>query len=92
MKDPSRKKYSEWDILDLVLCSKGDAESFHKPDCINGTCQLCSENWFNSLQHFFNEIDESSKTLTWSRWEKDDTQRRVVITKMVTRINFWRSC
>ncbi|CAC5383832.1 unnamed protein product [Mytilus coruscus] len=35
--DPCKKKYSEGDIFDIVLCAKGDADSYHKPECINGT-------------------------------------------------------
>ncbi|CAC5420906.1 unnamed protein product [Mytilus coruscus] len=88
--DPCKKKYSEGDIFDIVLCAKGDADSYHKPECINGTCKHCSHKWLISVEQFYQEINEH-KVLTWSRWEKEgDTQRRIV-TKKTQKGSFLRS-
>ncbi|XP_052084922.1 uncharacterized protein LOC127722119 [Mytilus californianus] len=84
VKDSSKKKTCEKDILDILLCNKSDNEHFHKCQCINGECSICN-NYNRKLQLFYNEIPEN-KVMKWSRWEKSTDSvtkkvKRIIVTK-----------
>ena len=34
-----RKQKNEGDLLDIILCPKGDNDKFHEPDCISASCK-----------------------------------------------------
>ncbi|XP_056020048.1 uncharacterized protein LOC125678236 isoform X3 [Ostrea edulis] len=82
--DPTKRKLNEQDVFDIGLCPKGDSQQFYNPECINGTCKNCSEKLHEKFETFYQDIPDDTR-LSWNRWEKDETKRRVVVTKKGTK-------
>ncbi|WAR17806.1 VRTN-like protein, partial [Mya arenaria] len=82
--DKSKKKVNEEDILGILLCPKPDYERFYKPECINGTCKKCSDNYLDTINQFYSDVPED-KEIYWGRWEnktsKDGRVKKALVTK-----------
>ena len=73
--------------MDIIRCEKGDGAVYHAPDCINGVCTKCQET-STTLKKYYESIPDS-QTLTWCRWENEETgatgTRKVLETKSGTK-------
>lgn len=86
VKDTTKKKTSESQVSDIFLCPKSDAARYHKPDCINGSCDDCKD-YMTTIQGYYEDIPEK-EILKWSRWEKsvvNGQTKKIVVTKTGTK-------
>lgn len=83
MSDKAKKFHNEQEILQILLCPKGDSERFHSVDCLSGKCKKCSD-YTSTLKQFYLELD-GKQNMTWNRWEKfvdgNGFSKKIVVTK-----------
>ena len=80
-RDLAKKKTNENDLMDILLCGKGDNDHFHKSSCIHGKCNKCA-GYLQTLEKFYEDIP-LKLIMIWNRWEKNplDKNRKVIVTK-----------
>lgn len=73
-------------LLDVILCSKSDAQRFHSADCLFRLCIRCNDTK-SKLSLYFpiaNQKIESYLLVTWNHWKKvvEDGKPRTVLRSM----------
>jgi hypothetical protein len=86
LKDSAKKKTNEHDINAILLCPISEAEKYHKPHCIDGSCNSCSD-YLTRLEQYYEEIPRD-QVLKWSHWERSDVNgkpQKVIVNKTGTK-------
>ena len=70
--DASLRVQDETGLMKLLLCERS-GDRFHKPSCLQGQCEKCSD-LRRTLNNHYAQLLDSGLSLTWNRWTRQTVE------------------
>ena len=71
--NPTLTVKDEEQLIDKLLCPKGDSARFHAQKCISGACKKCSP-VKKSIDVFYKDLSNQKLCENWTTWDRTECE------------------